>query len=117
MSSSYTLKIGGTVGLNADLTTDGIIIFRSASLDLTPVNNAGIDNASINLNDGNGNRLLHVSFRRAENAIVFNTSTNEGWGPEERVALGGKFFKPDITLMVYDHGDRFQILIDYRSKY
>jgi len=54
-------------------------------------------------------------FRRSENLIVFNTKKNGVWGTEERVTLEGKFFKPDTTVMVYDHGDRFQILVDYRT--
>ncbi|KAF9236893.1 galectin, partial [Melanogaster broomeanus] len=109
----YTLKLGGDVGLNVDLTTDGIITFRSASHDVSSGSSG--DQTSVNLNDSDGNRVLHLSFRRSQNLIVFNHKKNGTWGTEERVALGGKFFKPDTTVMVYDHGDRFQILIDYRT--
>ncbi|KAF9236887.1 hypothetical protein BU15DRAFT_63608 [Melanogaster broomeanus] len=51
------------------------------------------------------------------NRVQHYTSKDGGWGSEERVALDSTFFQPDPTVMVYDHGDRYQILIDYRTVY
>ena len=40
------------------------------------------------------------------------------WGTEERVPLKGLFGNvPNTTISVYDHGDRFQVLIDYKTIY
>ncbi|KAI9454510.1 hypothetical protein HD554DRAFT_2043017 [Boletus coccyginus] len=119
MSTSYTLDVGKEVYLKGgDITTDGIIAFWPVSYDETPDLKHGIDNTNLNLRDNDGNVLLHISFRRAENAIVFNTKkVGVGWGQEERVPLDGKIATPasNTAIMVFDFGNHYQILIDYRS--
>ncbi|KAI9458793.1 hypothetical protein HD554DRAFT_1691010 [Boletus coccyginus] len=119
MSTSYTLDVGKQVYLKgSDITTDGIIAFWPVSYDETPDLNHGIDNTALNLRDKDGNLLLHISFRRAENAIVFNTNkVGVGWGQEERVPLDGKIATPasNTAIMVFDFGNHYHILIDYRS--
>jgi len=121
MSTSYTLDVGKEVYIKGgDITTDGIIVFWPVSYDRTPDLKHGIDNTYLNLRDNNGNSLLHISFRRAENAIVFNTKKVElGWGQEERVPLDGKIATPagKTPIMVFDFGNHYHILIDYRTVY
>ncbi|KAG2074672.1 hypothetical protein BDR04DRAFT_1092886 [Suillus decipiens] len=119
MSSSYTLDIGKDVYIKgADITADGIIAFWTFSYDQTPDLKHGIDNTSLNLQDNKKNLLLHISFRRAENAIVFNTrKIGVGWGSEERVPLDGKILTPAIqtVIMIFDFDTHYHILIDYRT--
>ena len=40
---------------------------------------------------------------------------NGTWGKEERVPLKGLFVGLNTTITVYDHGDRYQVLIDYKT--
>ncbi|KAF8550243.1 hypothetical protein OG21DRAFT_442115 [Imleria badia] len=118
MSTSYTLDIGNHVYMGSDITTDGIIAFWPVSYDRTPDLKHGADNTSLNLWDNDSNLLLHISFRRVENAIVFNTKTNaKGWGREERVPLDGKIATPanQTAIMVFDFGNYYHILIGYRT--
>src|ERR1700734_3489477 len=64
----YLLPAGGwlaPVNLNDEFTSDGIIIFRSPTLDL---NSDGA--SSINLHNSDGDTVLHIVFRRKENKIV-----------------------------------------------
>lgn len=114
----YLLPLTKTVALKKEFTADGIIFFQSTTLDLNPSKTGTntIDNTAFNLLSPEEDFLLHISFRRAENAIVFNSRTVNGdWGAEERVTLKGRFVGPDNTVTVYDHGDRFQILIDFHT--
>lgn len=119
MSTSYTLDIGKRVFVKGgDITGDGIIAFWPVCYDQTPDSTGGIDNTSLNLWDNQGDLLLHISFRRAEDAIVFNTDiVGSGWGREERVTLFGKIATPayKTAIIVFDFVDRYHILIDYRT--
>jgi Galactoside-binding lectin len=116
----FLLNIKGKTTLNEPLKPNGIIVFQSGSLDLKPSPNlgpTGIDNTAINLLSVKDDILLHISIRRRENAIVFNTCPNGGgWGQEERVPLKGAFTdRRDPTITVYDHPDRLQIMCDYKT--
>ncbi|KAA8893847.1 galectin [Sphaerosporella brunnea] len=113
----YLLNLDQTVKLSQEFKPDGIIVFHSAILDLNPskTGTSEIDNTAINLKHGN-DILLHISIRRKENAVVFNSKTANGnWGAEERIVLKGAFSGPNTTITVYNHGDRFQILFDYHT--
>ncbi|KAF8244381.1 Galectin-3 [Wilcoxina mikolae CBS 423.85] len=113
----YLLPLTETISLNTDFQADGIIVFQSATLDLNPSQTGTntIDNTAVNLLHS-GDYLLHVSIRRRENAIVFNSrAANGNWGTEERETLDGRFVGPNTTITVYDHGDRYQILFDYHT--
>ena len=113
----YLLPITETVTLKSEFKAENIIVFQSAKLDLTPSTGSGIDNTAVNILDDAGDYLLHISIRRKENAIVLNSKTAGGaWGKEERVTLEGRFVNGlNTTIAVYDHGDRFQVLIDYNT--
>lgn len=115
----YLCSLDGKVQLNEPLKTDSLVVFQSASLDLKPSQTGNqIDNSALNLLDQQNNVMLHISIRRTENAIVFNSREHNGnWGKEERVTLKDRFVGPNVTVTVYDHGDRYQILIDYRTVY
>jgi Galactoside-binding lectin len=114
----YLLPLTQSIKLKAEFKAEGIVVFQSASLDLSPSKTGtnSLDNTAINLMSNEGDYLLHISIRRPENAIVFNSMpANGNWGTEERVTLQGKFVGPNTTIMVYDHGDRYQILFDYHT--
>ena len=74
------------------------------------------DLTDISLYNSRDELILHMSIRRQQGAIIFNTRAsrivNHGWGPEEVVKLEG--YKADISrsdrILVYDLGDRFQII-------
>ncbi|KAH7917729.1 galectin [Leucogyrophana mollusca] len=114
----YLLPITTAVTLKNEFKAEGIVDFQSAKLDLNP-SSAGpnqIDNTSVNLLSAKNDNLLHISIRRAENAIVFNAhEVDKDWGKEERVPLKGAFVGPDTVITVVDHGDRYQILTDYHT--
>ncbi|KAH6843433.1 hypothetical protein B0I37DRAFT_418534 [Chaetomium sp. MPI-CAGE-AT-0009] len=80
---------------------------------LFPDEQVAIDNTSVNVLSAEDDNLLHVSFRRAENQIVFNSHEAGGpWGPEERVSLQGVFNKTDVTIAIRLEKDRYEVLIN-----
>ncbi|KAI9740318.1 MAG: hypothetical protein M1834_004897 [Cirrosporium novae-zelandiae] len=110
---SYFLPIGETVALQKSVEPGGIIIFQSGIWDADLPRKK--DNTRLNLFNGD-DCLLCISIRRKENAIIFNSHVANGtWGCEERVPLQGAFVTPNINIMVYDHGDRYQILVSYQT--
>lgn len=89
------------------------IVFYSPSFNPFPDEKVYIDNTSVNVRSAEHDILLHVSFRRAENQIVFNSrETNGNWGPEERVSLQGVFNKTDVTIAIRLENDRYEVLIN-----
>jgi len=111
----YLLSISQTIKLKNELGADGIIVFQSASLDLEQSTASVFDSSTINLLNA-GDHLLHLCIRRRDNAIVVNSLTAGGdWGPEETKPHQGKFIGPNTTIMIYDHGDHYQILFDYHT--
>ncbi|KAF8460917.1 galectin [Kalaharituber pfeilii] len=115
MPAFYLLKLGGALTLSNAVQADGIVIFQSAFVDVRscPVG----DNTSFNLLNRSGDCLLHITFRRPKNVIVFNARRHDGgWGSQESIPLAGAFKTDGLaTVTVYDHGDRYQILIDGRT--
>jgi hypothetical protein len=85
------MSVGEVVYLNRALPDKSVVIFTSNSIDLNPDTEAYIDNTSVNLLSADGDHLLHVSIRRAENRICFNAKDSDEWGSEESVALDGVF--------------------------
>ncbi|KAF8462358.1 concanavalin A-like lectin/glucanase domain-containing protein [Kalaharituber pfeilii] len=114
----YILSLDKIITLRRAVQPDGIIIFQSPSVDLrtTDAGTAGtMDCSNLNLLNHSDDILLHMSFRRQENTIVFNTRRNGKWESEEREVLTGVASGGVTNVMVYDHGDRYQILIDGRT--
>ena len=101
--------------LSSPLTAGGLVILHSPQLFPTPEHDAYIDNTNVNFYNAGGNNILHISFRRAEQQIVFNTAP-EGynWEQEERVALP-ELRSNNTFIIVYDHGNRYQIIINGRT--
>ncbi|EAU92504.1 CGL3 lectin [Coprinopsis cinerea okayama7 len=118
----HILRLESTVDLSEPLKDNGIIVFQSDKLDLEPSPNlgpTGIDNTNVNLINAKGDVLLHIGIRRRENAFVFNSIPyGESRGPEERIPLEGTFGdRRDPSITVFDHPDRYQIMIDYKTVY
>lgn len=121
----YLLPLNKTVTLdNFALNTGAIMIIRSTTLDLTVKPGATdptADKTAINLmNKSSEGILLQIAFLRSENSIVFNSAFKGPtgalvWGDQETVQLQGTFVGPDTSITIYNHDDRFQILIDYRT--
>ena len=114
----YLLPITESVTLNSEFKAENIIVFQSAKLDLGPNTGTGFDNTHVDINSADGDVLLTVAIRRAANAIILNSKPVDGsWGTEEKVTLEGRFVSDGLntTITVYDHGDRFQVLIDYNT--
>ena len=115
-SKSNVLPIAQAVPLKEEFKAENIIVFQSAKLDLTSNPAPDIDNTAVNIVGTADDVLLQVSIRRKENAIVLNSRPANGpWGKEERVPLKGLFVGLNTTITVYDHGDRYQVLIDYKT--
>ena len=114
---SYLLPVHQTVALKKEFRAGNIMVFRSAKLDLTPSTRWDLDNTSVNIMSASNDYLLHISIRRAHNSIVFNSKrANGSWDRDERITLEGLFVNGlHTTITVYDHGDRFQVLIDYNT--
>ena len=105
---SYLLPLGEVVPLQKAVERGSVVIFQSAFWN--PDAAGSDDNTSVNLLD-QGDFLLQIAIRNGENAIVFNTRTANGkWGTEEREPLQGSFVRPNTSITVYDHGNRFEIL-------
>ncbi|KAF8465081.1 concanavalin A-like lectin/glucanase domain-containing protein [Kalaharituber pfeilii] len=114
----YILSLDKIITLRRAVQPDGIIIFQSPSVDFRTTNagTAGtMDCSNLNLLNHSDDIILHMSFSRQENTIVFNTRRNGKWESEEREVLTGVASGGVTNVMVYDHGDRFQILIDGRT--
>ena len=105
---STPLPLGQTVALPKASKTGGIIIFKSSSWNAWP---PGADNTALNILNDQGDYLLHISLRPRSNTLVLNSrSASGGWGSEERESLRDFFKAPTFEIMVYDHGDRYQLL-------
>lgn len=88
--------------------------FSSTSLDGVPDKSAPeYDNSSVNILKG-PDALLHVSIRRRENRIVFNTRTGTSFGKEEEIKLEGVFSGPYPSITVVDKKDTYDIYFDNR---
>ncbi|PVF99324.1 galectin [Serendipita vermifera] len=112
----YLIPLTKTVALNSELKKDGIVIFQSSKLDLnpSPTGKRNPDLTSLRLINEN-DILLAIGIRRAENTITFTSYLNNTWGNMETISLHSLFRTNNPTIMVYDHGDHFQILIDYHT--
>lgn len=112
----YFLDLGKTVDLDDEFKTGETAIFQSSSLDLTPPSGGPASEGTIINIWHDKDILLHISIRRKEGVIVFNSRrAGADWDKEERIPLAGALHGPHTTIIVYDHGDQFQILTDYHT--
>ncbi|KDR68111.1 hypothetical protein GALMADRAFT_105184 [Galerina marginata CBS 339.88] len=109
----YQIPLSRTINLDEPVKTDGIVMFRSSILNLDPTTAS----TWIDLLGSGGDIILHISFRLLENVIVFNSRPAHGeWLNESRVNLTGSFIGQNYTVTVFDHGDRYQVLTNGRTK-
>jgi hypothetical protein len=108
----HPLPIQGTVNFRNDFTYDGIILLRSSTLNLIDGGRTTLD-----LLNAEGDVILHLAFVRGPSRVVFNTrhSESSSWEREEHILSEGKFVGQDASIMICDHRDRFQILINNRT--
>ncbi|PVF99325.1 hypothetical protein CPB86DRAFT_814094 [Serendipita vermifera] len=91
-----------TVALKSELKKDGIVIFQSSKLDLnpSPTGKKKRRRHCLKLDQWDGYTPLYL---------------NKQWGKLETISLHGLFKNNNPTIMVYGHGNSFQILIDYHT--
>lgn len=85
--------------VNKPLVPGSSVSFVSTSYDPTPDKNVRIDGAGFNLANGN-DILLHISVRRAQNYIDFNTRRGNTWGTGKPISLQGVFSGPGAIINV-----------------
>ncbi|TFK23495.1 fungal lectin Cgl3 in complex with Chitotriose [Coprinopsis marcescibilis] len=109
----YIVKANETILFDKEFKAEGIMMLQSARLDTS----SSTGSAAIELVSAPGNTLLQIAFRPYENIITFNHRPLGGmWGPELAIPFQGQFqdiLEPSVT--IYDHGDRYQILVDYKT--
>ncbi|PFH45856.1 hypothetical protein AMATHDRAFT_8572 [Amanita thiersii Skay4041] len=106
------VPLGSQVDLHHPLKAEGIVVLQSTK------NNISTTTETIRmlLLSSQDDQILHVSVRPSQNVIVFNSRTHNGnFGPEERVTIDHKIKSNSPTFTFYDHGDRFQVMIDYKT--
>jgi hypothetical protein len=112
MSSLYLIPVNGVVELSQRVSGDGIIMFRSSELNRASASS----HAMLNLLAEDSAIVLHISFRREEDAIVFNARNSAGcWLTEKRISFGDRLKGNNHTVTVFDHGDRYQIAFNGRT--
>jgi hypothetical protein len=111
----YLLPIHETIRLEAQFKAGGVLIFQSAGLHMDScLSRKGGVRVWINILDASNNYLLHFSIRPSEDSILFNHFiANNHWGREQRVSMKGLFKEPNPTIVIYDSGDRYQLMVDY----
>ncbi|TFK27610.1 hypothetical protein FA15DRAFT_723074 [Coprinopsis marcescibilis] len=106
------LNANQVVKLGQDITNENILLIQSTKLAFT----SSQGTTYFNLLSAAENIILHISIRPSQNVIVFNSRTKDGsWGPEERIPLAGQLEGNNPSITIYDHGDRYQILLDLKT--
>ncbi|KAF8630102.1 hypothetical protein AX17_005498 [Amanita inopinata Kibby_2008] len=106
------VNLNSNVSLAQPFTSEGIINVQSTSNNIQSV--TGYIRLLL-LND-NSDQILHMSIRPSQNEIVFNSRTASGpFGPEQKVPLTGLFQSQTPTVTFYDHSDRFQVMVDFKT--
>lgn len=90
------------------------VTFVSTSYNPKPNTDVRIDGAGFNLINGN-DILLHISVRRAQNYIDFNTRRGNTWGHGKRVSLSGVFSGPGAVIKVAVSHTSYEISFDSSS--
>ncbi|KAF8457118.1 concanavalin A-like lectin/glucanase domain-containing protein [Kalaharituber pfeilii] len=114
----YLVKLNTILILSSPFQAEGILMFQSGSYGLSSnyaPTASTVDNSQLNFVTSSGDYGLHISFRRHENIVVFNTRRSGKWDDEERIQLQGAFIRHGATVTVYDQGDRYQIMFDGRT--
>jgi hypothetical protein len=80
----------------------------------TFVPDGGVDMTQISITDESNDIILHVSIRRRQGEIIFNSKLGGSWGKEEKIAIDHRFDNEDgSTILIHDQGKGFEISIDW----
>lgn len=102
----------GQVKLNKPFTAGSTIYFLSTAFDGTPEPGPKLDNTSVNLRHGD-DYLLHISIRRVEKRIYFNTFRNGAWDKNpQAVNLENVFSGPGAVIKVKASDTSYEISFD-----
>lgn len=85
------------------------IYFVSTSSDPKPDPSPYIDNSNVNLLNGK-DILLHISIRRVENRIIFDTKRGDTWDEKHQVIdLKGVFSGPGAIIRVDSNANSYDV--------
>ncbi|KAF8418148.1 hypothetical protein EV426DRAFT_619983 [Tirmania nivea] len=103
---------------------DCVLALRTTVVDLTPPQPEPHppynDNTAINLYDDENNIVLHISIRRTEGDVLFNSRLAAGpWGHEERIPLAERFPRVGIPTIVtiINLANHYKFLFDSAGVY
>lgn len=106
------LNTGHPTPLNRPFISGSIIYFLSNSYNGVPDSKVSHDNSSVNLINGD-DVLLHISIRRKENRIIFNTYRNGAWDQNyQQIGLQSVLSGPGATIKVAATNDAYHISFD-----
>ncbi|TFK18261.1 hypothetical protein FA15DRAFT_675404 [Coprinopsis marcescibilis] len=110
---SYILQNHQTVKLHRELLPQSIVVVQSETFNHTVAAGPSV----IEFLSHSGNVLLHIALRPHENTIRFDHRYfNASWVRRETIDFYDAGFqqnKPVTTIMVLDHGDKYQVFFDY----
>jgi hypothetical protein len=110
---SRPLPLGEKITFDRAFDVGSYIVFYSSSFNPYPDTQVYIDNTNVSIHSTDDDTLLHLSFSRAENQIVFSSKKTGGdWGDEERVSLQGVFNKIDVTIAIRLEVDCYQVYVN-----
>ncbi|KAM0541825.1 hypothetical protein ACHAPJ_013074 [Fusarium lateritium] len=107
------LHLGENYDFERVFEAGSFIVLYSETYDKVADLDVYIDNTNVNIRSAQDDILLHISFRRAVNQIVFNSKPSGGnWGEEERVSLMGVFSRTDVTISIRLESDTYEVYVD-----
>lgn len=102
----------GPAKLNRPLYPGSSVYFVSTLFDPNPDTSAEIDNASVNLVNGQ-DILLHISIRRVQGLIVLDTRRGNTWDQKlQEISLKGVFTGPGAIIKVTVTNTTYDISFD-----
>ncbi|CAG7938948.1 unnamed protein product [Penicillium olsonii] len=107
------LPLYGSLRFPRILKADSVILLESSSVDLsTP--DSKIDMTQISIKDANDDTIFHISIRRGQGEIIFNSKLDGSWGEEERIPIGSRFENEEgATILIHDQGNGYEVSIDW----
>lgn len=68
----------------------------------------------ISITDANNDIILHISIRRVQGQIIFNSKIGGSWGEEERIEIDRRFENEEgATILIHDQGEGFEVSLDW----
>ncbi|RYP39140.1 hypothetical protein DL767_002320 [Monosporascus sp. MG133] len=107
------LFLNNTVTFGTVINTGSYIVFYSAWYNAALDTQGYEDDTNVNVLSAEGDTLLHISFRRWKNSIVFKSGRKgHDWSDEECVCLQGVLNKTDVTIAIRLEADCYQVHIN-----